>query len=259
MITPIRKVILAIALIVITGLFAGCGGGSSSDTSADNPPAAPAQVDLSGVWQTEEVVNGNCGDTDYPYTEIHVYTGTQQGNTVTMRDETEGIEFNGTVSGLTLSANTTVPDGSGTLTINITCTCAADGQSFNGTGQWTYQETGYSCSGTIQVTGSKLADAQVDATGTWNGSFASTEYSGVSGTFAATIVDTAGQLTGTISVPYIGMDNAELVGTVDGSVITFGDIDNRITFTGAITTAGAASGSYEYDFLGDEGSWTANR
>jgi hypothetical protein len=72
---------------------------------------------------------------------------------------------------------------------------AADGQSFSGSGQWTYKKNGYSCNGTNQVTGTKLADAQVDATGSWSGNFTSNKYSGVSGTFAATIVDTAGQLT----------------------------------------------------------------
>jgi hypothetical protein len=60
-------------------------------------------------------------------------------------------------------------------------------------------------------------------------------------------------------VPYISMDNVELVGTVDGSMITFGDIDNRITFTGVATAAGTALGSYVYSDLGDDGSWTANR
>lgn len=255
MITSARKFAIAIALLLSTGILTGCGGSSSDGNTA----AAPALVNLSGTWHTDEVVSGNCGGTEYPYTEIHVYTGIQQGDTVTMHDETEGIEFTGTVSGYTLSAHTTVPDGSGTLTIDFTCTCAEDANSFSGSGQWTYQETGYSCSGTTQVTGTRLAEAQVDATGSWSGNFSSTEYSGVSGTFSAEIADTDGQLTGTISVPYISMDSAELVGTVDGSVIIFGDIDNRITFTGAVTAAGAASGSYVYDFLSDEGSWTANR
>ena len=257
MTTPAKKAFTAIVLFVATGLLTACGGSSSG--GSDNTPAAAAQVDLSGTWQVEGEVNGNCDGTEYPYTEIHIYTGTQQGNSVTMRDETADMNLSGTVSGYTVSAQGTVPDGIGTLTVNITCTCAKDGQSFTGTGRFTYQETGYSCNGTSQVTGTKLADTQVDAAGSWSGNFTSTEYSGVSGSFTADIVDTDGQLTGTISVPYIGMDNAELVGTVDGSVITFGDIDHRITFSGAVTAAGAASGTYNYDFLGDEGSWTANR
>ena len=257
MITPAKKTLIAIVLLTISGLWIGCGGGSSGG-STDNSADEPALVDLSGTWQTNETISGNCSDTDYPVTEIHVYTGTQLGSTVTMQDEAEDTAYTGTVSGYSLSARTTVPDGSGTLTINFTCTCAENGQSFSGSGQWTYQETGYTCSGSTQLTGTRLSDAEVDASGSWNGNFTSTEYSSVSGTFSADIVDTDGQLTGTISVPYISMDAAELVGTVDGSVITFGDIDNRITFTGVVTAEGTASGTYVYDFMGDEGTWTAN-
>jgi hypothetical protein len=259
MVTSAKNIVIALILLTGTSLLAGCGGGSGGDADSGNPSNTPAQVDLTGTWQTEEVVSGNCSGEDYPYTEIHVYTGTQQGDTVTMREEAQGIDFTGTVSGYTLSAHTTVPDGSGTLSINFTCACAENGQSFSGSGKWTYQEAGYSCSGTTQVTGTRLAEVQVDATGSWSGEFTSTEYAGVSGTFAADIADTGGQLTGTISVPYIGMSGAELTGTVDGSVITFGDIDHRITFSGVVTAAGTASGSYVYDFMGDEGSWTADR
>ena len=250
-----KKVIIATVLMMGTTLLLSCGGGSSSDTTT---PAAPAAVDLTGTWQVEQVINGNCSGTDYPYTEIHVYTGTQNGNTLTMRDTMDGTEYKGTVSGYALKVNWTVPDGDGTLTNNSSCTCAADGHSFTGSGTWTYKESGYSCSGTVQVTGTQLVAVQVDATGTWNGNYASDNY-GISGTFSATIVDTNGQLTGTISVPFISMVDAELVGTVDGNAITFGDIDNRITFTGVVKASGTASGTYEYDALGDEGTWTAHR
>lgn len=254
--TTLKKVLIATVLMVGTGLLLSCGGGSSGSDPA--PPPAPAAVDLTGTWQVEQVINGNCSGTDYPYTEILVYTGTQDGNTVTMRDTMSGTEYTATVSEYTLTLHWTVPDGDGTLTNHAICTCTADGQSFSGSGQWTYQKTGYSCSGTVQVSGTKVTDTQADATGIWDGSYTSDNY-GISDTFSATVVDTDGQLTGTISVPFINMVDAELVGTVDGNTITFGDIDNRITFTGVMTGASTAMGSYDFSALGDEGTWTAYR
>jgi hypothetical protein len=258
----LKKVVVAMVLLVGTGLLFGCGGGSSggdSPASTNNPTTTPAQVDLNGTWQVEEVVSGNCSDTNYPTTEIHIFTGTQQGDSLTLHDVTDGTDYTGTVSGYTLTIHGTVPDGIGTLTTNATCSCTSDGQGFSGSGQWTYQETGYTCNGTAQVTGTKLDTAQVDATGTWSGTFSSTNHSGISGTFSAAITDTNGQLTGTISVPFIGMTDAELVGTVSGTAITFGDIDNRITFTGTATSAGNAQGTYNYDAMGDTGTWNADR
>ena len=237
-------------------LSCGGGGGGSDDNNGDDN-GAPALVDLSGTWQVNETVDGNC-DEDYPYTRILIYTGTQQGNTVTMTDTVENREIHATLNGYTLKSTYTVPDGDGTLTVSSTVTCSGDGQSFTGEGQWTYNETGYSCTGTTQVTGTKLNDAQVDATGTWNGTYTSHEY-GVNGTFSIIITDTNGTLTGTIRVPLIGMSDAELTGSVDGSVITFGDISGQITFHGTVTGTGTASGTYQYPGINDEGAWDANR
>ena len=55
------------------------------------------------------------------------------------------------------------------------------------------------------------------------------------------------------------MTDAELVGTVSGNNITFGDIDHRITFSGVATSAGTAQGTYDYNAMGDTGTWTADR
>jgi hypothetical protein len=259
---PIKKVIIAMVLLAGTGLLFGCGGGSSGGDSPNNTnPTTPAQVDLTGTWQVEQVITGNCSGDTYPITEIHIFTGTQQGNSLTFHDAADGTDYTGTISGYTITLKGTVPDGIGTMIINSTCTCAADGESLTGSGTWTYQEPGYSCNGSAQVTGTKLTNTQtqVDATGTWTGSFSSNNHSGISGTFSATITDTNGQLAGTISVPLIAMTDAELVGTVNGSTITFGDIDHFITFTGVVSSTGTAAGSYDYDTWGDEGTWNANR
>lgn len=64
---------------------------------------------------------------------------------------------------------------------------------------------------------------------------------------------------GNISIPRIGLDNTEMTGTVDGQLITFGDIDGVITFTGVVTEDATASGSYIYSSVGDEGTWTGSR
>jgi hypothetical protein len=259
---PMKKVMIAFVLLVGTGLLFGCGGSSSgggSPGNTNNSTTNPAQVDLSGTWQVEEAITGNCSDTDYPYTEIHIFTGTQQGDSLALHDTSDGTDYAGTISGYTLTIHGTAPDGIGTQTITATCSCTADGLGFTGTGQWTYRETGYTCNGTTQVTATKLSAAQVDASGTWNGNFSSSNHSGTSGTFTATIVDTNGQLTGTISVPFISMVDAQLVGTVTGTAIAFGDIDSRIIFTGTVTSGGSAQGTYDYSAMGDIGTWTADR
>lgn len=241
-------------LLICFGSIFGCGGGGGGGS---NPPVSPAQVDMTGIWQVEEVVDGNCQGTNYPYTEIFIYTGTQEGNTLTMRDTTGNREFTATINGSTISFEDTFPDGDGTITFEFTGTCSSDGQSFSGRALWTYNESGYSCSGTTEFTGTKNSDTQVDATGSWSGTFESRVY-GISDTFEAVIADDNGVLSGTISVPYIGMTNAGLTGIVEGSAITFGDIDNQITFTGTISETGAASGTYVYLSV-DNGNWEATR
>lgn len=241
------------ALLIGVGLLIGCGGGGgggSDDT--------PVLVNLAGIWQVEETVDGDCSGNDYPYSRIMIYTVTQSGNSVTMRDDLEDEEMTATLSGYTLSIDDTLPNGDGSITITGDAECSTDGRRFSGTATWTYTEPGYSCSGTRTLTGTKTSDARVDAGGDWSGTYDSDEY-GVSDTFSATIVDTDGVLTGTISVPFIGMSDAVLTGTVDGSAITFGDISGQITFTGVITESGTASGSYAFDSLGDEGTWEAHR
>lgn len=243
-------------LLICFGLLTGCGGGGGGDTLSDSD--IQAQVNLTGIWHTEEAVSGNCKSETYPYTTIHIYTASQDGNSVTMQDDLEDTVITGTVSGYTLTFSNTVTDGYGNTTINFNGTCSENGEGFSGSAQWTYSEPGYSCSGTSQITGTKTSEIQADATGDWTGTYSSQVYS-LTDTFSASIVDNAGELTGTISVPYIGMTDAELTGTVVGRVITFGDINGLITFSGVLTHGGTATGSYVYDTLDDEGNWSADR
>lgn len=100
-----------------------------------------------------------------------------------------------------------------------------------------------------------------DVTGEWNGTWVSLVFSAlnVKGTFKATVVQNNTVLTGSINVPEIGMSNAQLKGTVDSTNITFGDIDGKIVFTGKVSGNSAASGSYTYASLGDNGTWSGNK
>ena len=77
------------------------------------------------------------------------------------------------------------------------------------------------------------ASSTVNVAGTWVGTWTSSAHS-LSGTFSADIVQWGALLNGSISVPQIGMSGAALVGSVQGSTFVFGDIANRITFTGTL-------------------------
>lgn len=133
-----------------------------------------------------------------------------------------------------------------------------DGQSFSGIGQWAYAETGYTCNGTTTITCVSAGNNQIDAGGNWEGTYDSLENT-IYGSFSASIVDTDGVLSGTLNVPNVGISDAELTGSVTGSVITFGDIDGLITFVGAISEDGLdAEGSYLYGDDVDDGTWQAS-
>jgi len=95
------------------------------------------------------------------------------------------------------------------------------------------------------------------ATGLWTGTWSSSDH-GVSGTFATDILEQGSALTGTIDVPFAGLQNAALTGSVDGTRITFGDISGVITFTGDIDGDGS-SGTYVYRPMEDTGTWQATR
>jgi hypothetical protein len=252
-----KKRSLILLGLICLGFTWGCGGsGEDSPAGPVSGDDTPALVDMTGTWHVEETVNGNCSETDYPDTQIRIYTGTQTGNSVTFNDTLEDEVMTATLNGYTLKLNGTRRSGVGTLSINGTATCAKGGRSFSGISEWTYNEPGYSCTGTTQVTATKTNDQQMNATGRWSGTYESKEYH-QTGTFSVVITDTDGNLTGTIDVPFIGMIDTELTGTVDGNAITFGDINGEITFSGTLTESDTAAGSYEYDALNDEGSWEA--
>lgn len=254
----LKRLVSIILMFACIGIVLGCGGGSGS--SGSNGQNEPAAVDISGVWQVEETVDGNCESPNYPYVRTLAYTATQQGNSVTIRNNLEGTENTGTMSGHTVTVSGTAPDGDGSLSINFTGECSQDGESFAGVARWTYNEPGYTCKGTTAIEATLPEDRQVDAGAVWEGQFVSHEAS-LSGSFTASITDTNGELSGTLAVPSIGLDDAPLTGTVENNIISFGDIDGFITFVGVITNNDeAANGSYLYvNGFKDEGTWQASR
>ena len=76
--------------------------------------------------------------------------------------------------------------------------------------------------------------------GTWDGIWKSNQ--GSSGVFTADINQQDSTLSGTISVPDIPLFSAPLTGQVNGNNISFGDINNTITFTGTLASDTSASG-----------------
>jgi hypothetical protein len=98
----------------------------------------------------------------------------------------------------------------------------------------------------------------VNVTGTWQGSWQSSAHN-INGTFTTNITQQGSVLSGTINVPEISMSGADLKGTVNGNIITFGDIDEKITFTGTVSGESAASGTYIYPSLTDNGAWQGNK
>ncbi len=123
-----------------------------------------------------------------------------------------------------------------------------DGKSYTVRLEWNTTLQGLAIS---QVTSG--SPSTVDVTGKWVGFWSSSALQ-LNGTFSADIVQKGTLLDGSISVPQIGMSDAQLKGSVQGNSFVFGDIDDRITFRGTLTGSSSASGSYVYTAL-DSGSW----
>lgn len=101
-------------------------------------------------------------------------------------------------------------------------------------------------------------DVLGDMDGTWDGTWVSTVASSRSGSFQARVVQSGSSLSGGIDIPYIGMVNAPLTGTVNGSQISFGDIDQTITFVGTVN-GDRCSGTFTMPAYDERGTWTGER
>ncbi len=99
----------------------------------------------------------------------------------------------------------------------------------------------------------------VKATGLWQGKWKSSNIYDLSGIFSADIIHTENDLTGKITILALDLEDAELTGTANVNKITFGDINNTITFSGTINgQIDTGSGNYNYQSSTDTGTWEAS-
>jgi hypothetical protein len=216
-------------------------------------------LDLTGTWSVQETVTGNCPGVDYPTTDTYMAACVQDGNNLTLTVPSNGASFAGTIADNAIALTGTIPTEDGVSSVNFSGTVSSDGNTVTGTATWTWTNGSRTCSGTGSNTMVKInPSTTIDVEGTWQGTWQSHAY-GLSGTFSTNITQQNSALSGTISVPEIGMSGATLKGSVNGNIITFGDIDDKITFTGTVAGESAASGTYVYPSLSDNGVWQGNK
>jgi len=151
-----------------------------------------------------------------------------------------------------------MPEGNGITSLNFSGTVSANGDTLTGTSTWTWTDGNTSCSGTAQIFASKIPESLADVSGTWEGNWQSLAHS-LNGTFTVDIIQDSLVLSGSINVPDIGLNDAELKGTITENSFTFGDIDEQITFTGTVVGDSTSSGAYIYPALNDNGTWQATK
>lgn len=241
---------LLMMLLMVT-IIISCGS-----SGGDGKPTAPS-TDLSGTWTAEETINGNCNGDTYPITQTEVLVVTQSGNQLTLSIPSRNGQISGSISGNTIKWSGTFDEDGGKLRINFTGTLKGDSK-ITGSGDWTWSDGSYTCQGTSSAVITKNIDQTDSVTGLWEGTWHSEEY-GLDGTFSADILQNGSVLSGKIDVPDIGLINTDLKGTATGNTIVFGDINDEIVFTGTLASFSAASGTYDYAALNDNGSWQATK
>lgn len=108
------------------------------------------------------------------------------------------------------------------------------------------------CGGDSDSTPGTPADMAGSWTGTWTSNY------GYGGSFEADIQQDDTTLSGKIDIPGI-VDYADLKGTVNGDSVTFGDINDIITFSGIVSNSTEASGTYNYPYFSDQGVWVGDK
>ena len=175
------------------------------------------ELDLTGTWNVQETITGNCPDENYPYTSTYMAAFVQTGNHLTFTSTSTGTSLSGTISGNSITLTGTRPSEGGTISINFPGTVLGDGNTVTDTATWTWTDGSYTCSGTAVTTMERVVQSTtVNVIGTWQGSWQSSPHN-INGTFTTNITQQGSILSGTINVPEIGMSGADLKGTVNGN------------------------------------------
>ena len=141
---------LALSTLASAAILMSCGGGGGGG-DLQSP-----STDLTGNWSVTEVDNGNCQGSVYPHTEHYTASASQSGNNFTLTNTTDNSTKSGTISGNTVTINNTYTDFDGTTSGSFSGTVSSDGNSFSGRATWTWTGSSSSCSGTTDVTATRI-------------------------------------------------------------------------------------------------------
>ncbi len=108
--------------------------------------------DVTGTWRFISVVTSTSDDECDDGVDIATISVVQEGSTVRLVGLLEA-----TINDRTIRwSNLLIPDGEGTSRSSASLTVSADYQSFTGTESWSYSESGFSCTGTSEIRGTRL-------------------------------------------------------------------------------------------------------
>ena len=134
--------------------FAACG---------DNGGDCAEPVDVAGEWEmTSTVVSDNCDGRTFQAFRMKI---TQDGNALTA--EAPELTFSGTICGNQIQMKGSFPEDDGTVTVNATLNVSAEGDSMQGSDNWTWTDGSESCSGSDSLSGTRITgrcEGAVDGT-----------------------------------------------------------------------------------------------
>jgi hypothetical protein len=109
-------------------------------------------VDAAGDWEmTSTVVSDNCDGRTSQTFRMKI---TQDGNALTA--ETPELTFSGTICGNQIQMKGSFPEDDGTVTVNATLIVSAEGDSMQGSDNWTWTDGSESCSGSDSLSGTRI-------------------------------------------------------------------------------------------------------
>ena len=134
-------------LVLATLCFQASCSGSSGNTGG-------SCSDISGTWDVTQIEDDSqCGGGTI--TNEQVATATQSGCSFTLSGGGESIS--GTVTGNQISGTVSISDTGGMTTGTFTGSMSADGKTITATSSWTWRGGTTSCSGTTQLTATRLS------------------------------------------------------------------------------------------------------